>query len=101
MNDEQEIIEAVIVKTRKSTNLLPTVKYLVSVIIYCLIGLAINQWLFVVDGSSTQWTNFGTYMVMVFWPLIFFWKFLIVLFWFLFIALIVIFSVSAYFISRW
>ncbi len=101
-NDEQEVIEAVIVKEQKSTDLLPAVKYLVSLAIFCLIGLAINQWLFVPDGASTQWGDFGTYMVMIFWPWILLWKFLVALFWvFLIVFVLGFFATCAYAISRW
>lgn len=102
MDDEQEILPPVKVKIRKSTDLLPTVKYLVSVAIYCLIGLAINQWFFVADGASIQWGNFGTYMVMIFWPWILFWKFLVFVLYAFLVALVIgFFAVCAYSISHW
>lgn len=101
-DDEQEILEAVIIKRQKSTDLLATVRYLVSVAIYCLIGLAIYQWLFVADGASIQWGDFRTYMVMIFWPWILFWKLLVALLWVFLIAFVIgFFAICAYAISHW
>lgn len=51
-------------------------KYLVAIAIYCAIGWGIDYWIFVPDGSLSNWAIPSTYLVMIFWPLVLMWQFL-------------------------
>ncbi len=68
-------------------------RYLVSIAIYCIIGLGIDYWLFVPDGGTTAWTMITTYLVMVFWPAVLIWQFLVIMFWLTIIVGVIIFIV--------
>jgi len=82
--DDNEIIDAEVIEVtvaQQDPGLLLALKYLVSVAVYCIIGLAIDYGFFVAAGATTAWANPLTYAVMVFWPFILMWKFLIICFW--------------------
>lgn len=84
---DDKIIEMV---EKNETGVLGAVHYLVSIAIYCVIGLAIDYWLFVAAGAATAWANPITYLVMIFWPFVLMWEFLVIMFWlFLIIAAII------------
>ncbi len=89
---DQEILDAEVIEVkvvRQQPGLLLAVRYLVSVAVYCIIGLAVDYWLFIAAGAITAWTNPLTYMVMVFWPFILFWKFLVICFWIAVVCLVI------------
>lgn len=50
-------------------------------VIYCVIGLLVDYWLYLPVGiEMTQWNNVMTYAVMVFWPALLMWEFLVIVF---------------------
>ncbi len=92
--DDQEILDAEVevielTAVQQEPGLLLAVKYLVSVAVYCVIGLAVDYWLFVAAGAVTAWANPITYMVMLFWPFILLWKFLVICFWIAVVCLVI------------
>ena len=91
MSDDHEVIEMV---EKNETGLLGAVHYLAALAVYCIIGLAIDYWLFVAAAAATAWANPITYMVMVFWPFVLMWQFLVIVFWF-FLIIVVIFGIVA------
>lgn len=93
MSDDDKIIEMV---EKQDTGLIATARYLVSMAFYCIIGLAVDYWLFVAAGAITAWNNPLTYMVMIFWPFVLIWQFLVIVFW-IFLIVVVIFIATAIF----
>jgi len=94
MNDDKhdiidaEIIEDTVIE-KEDPDMVQLAKYLVGVVAYCIIGLAIDYWLFVAIEATTAWANPLTYAVMVFWPAILFWKFLVFAFWVLVVIAVI------------
>lgn len=90
--DDHEILDAEVIEVkvvRQEPAILLALKYLVSVSVYCIIGLAIDYGFFVATGAATAWANPLTYMVMVFWPFILIWKFLVICFWIALVCLVI------------
>ena len=90
-DDEIEVIEMV---EKNKTGSLAAVHCAIVFAIWCIIGLAVDYWLFVVAGAVTAWNNPLTYLVMIFWPVVLIWKFLIIVFW-LVVIVAAIFGVIA------
>ena len=95
MGDEHKV-KVIEMVEKQENGALGAVQYLVVVAIYSILGLAIDYWLFVAAGAATAWANPLTYMVMVFWPVVLAWKFLVIVFW-LVIIVVVIFGLVAIF----
>lgn len=91
--DKHKIIDAevieVVVAAKREPAIVAALRYIVSVTVYCIVGLAIDYGLFVAAGATTAWANPLTYAVMIFWPFILLWEFLIILFWIAVVCFIV------------
>lgn len=85
---DAEIIE-VVVAPKQEPAIVLALKYLVSVAVYCIIGLAIDYGFFVAAGATTAWANPLTYAVMIFWPFILIWQFMIIVFWIAVVCLVI------------
>ena len=82
MREEPEIIEAVVVEIEPDRNKnLEVARYIVACVVYCIIGLGIDYWFYVPDGGMTMWAAASTYAVMIFWPLVLLWEFIVIVFW--------------------
>jgi len=92
-DDKHEIIDAEIIEDtvieKEDPDIVQLAKYLVGIVAYCIIGLAIDYWLFVAVEAATAWANPLTYLVMITWPFILFWEFLVICFWILVVVAVI------------
>ena len=62
------------------SNITIEVKGFTGTVIYFVIGLMIDYWLYLPVGiTMTEWTNIWTYAVMVFWPFVLLYEFFVLI----------------------
>lgn len=58
--------------------LVNALQYIVSLCIYFFVGWATDYWLYVEQGGTTDWSVPATYFIILLWPFILMWHFLII-----------------------